>query len=151
MRILVALAFLCMLAGTASAGKKVAFTPWTPPEKCIVDRGGVDEEGDNNAGLSRRVLDASNVADFLPNCDTGINFKKYRLVRIQMISNYRTLKEVVSAQVKKGKIVVESSTDPNCRHDVYRRSLLWVLIPKGKMRVQAVQAPIPEGEGGCPT
>jgi hypothetical protein len=144
-RALLSLSFLCLLCATASAGggKKVKFAVWEPPDKCIVDRGGVDEEGDNNAGLSRRVVDAANVAEFLPNCETGVNFKKFRLVRVTMISNLRTAGSVKSVKNKGGKILVEVDTVPICTgHDVYRRSLLWVQIPKGKTRVQAVQGPI---------
>jgi hypothetical protein len=148
MRALLGLAFLCALTATAAAGKNVKFTEWTPPDKCIVDRGGVDEEGGNNAGLSRRVLDKKKTTAFLPNCDTGINWKKFRLVRVQQISNQRTAKAVKSAKIVKGKVQIEVDTDPICTgHDVYRRSLVWVLIPKSGPKVHVVQAPIPEGDG----
>ena len=150
MRTLFTLAFLCVLAAPAAAGKKVKFTEWTPPEKCIVDRGGVDDEGGNNAGLSRKVLDGKAAADFLPKCELGIDFKKMRLVRAQMISNYRTVTKVRSAQIKGGRVVIEVETAKICTgNDVYRRSLLWIVIPKGKQRVHVIQAPHPEDES-CP-
>jgi hypothetical protein len=152
-RTLLVVLLLGLMTATATAGKKpkaVKFQEWTPPEKCIVDRGGVDDEGDHNAGLSRRVLDKKNVDEFLPDCDVGIDWKKYRLVRIQMVSNVRTVKSAATATIKKGKIIIEIVSEPICSgHDVYRRSLLWVLLPKGKMNVQAVQPPIPDDDPGC--